>query len=91
MTDYVLKKMARIHCARGPKRCITCKEYSKDKKWALLDIAPSENPMAARPMIEIEMDGEMVFQTYDVLKYFDKKLEAIEYAKEKNLDFEIMD
>jgi hypothetical protein len=91
MTDFVLKKMTRIHCARGPNRCKTCKEYAKDKKWALLDIAPTENPMAARPMIEIEIDGEMVFQTYDVLKYFDKKKEAIEYAKEKNLDYEIMD
>ena len=26
MTDYVLKKMARIHCARGPKNCKICKE-----------------------------------------------------------------
>ena len=90
MTKYIIKKMARLHCARGPKRCEICKEYSKDKKWALLDIAPSENPMAARPMIEIEIDGEMVFLTYDVLKYFDKKKEAIEYAKDKNFDFELM-
>ncbi len=91
MTKYILKKMARLHCARGSKRCKICKEYSKEKKWALLDIAPSKNPTAARPMIEIEIDGKMVFLTYDVLKYFDKKIEAIEYVKEKNLVIELID
>ena len=51
MYDYVLKKMAKIHCARGPKRCDKCADFAKDIKWALLDIAPEKNPMAARPMM----------------------------------------
>lgn len=85
------KKMARIHCALGPKRCKTYNEYDKEMKWALLDIAPSEHPMVARPMIEIEMNGEKVFQTFDVMKYFDKKKEAIDYSKENNIEMKILD
>ncbi|NHJ49624.1 MAG: hypothetical protein FK733_17675 [Asgard group archaeon] len=91
MVKYIIKKMARLHCARGPKRCKTCKEYAKDKKWALLDIAPDKHPMAARPMIEIEMDGEKVFMTYDVLNYFDDKKEATEYANKNNMHYEIIE
>ena len=88
---YVIKKMAKIHCARGPKRCKTCRDYAKEKKFALLDIAPEDHPEAARPMIEIEIDGEKVFQVYDVIAYFDSKKEAENYAKKKLWDYVILE
>jgi hypothetical protein len=80
-----------LHCARGPKRCETCKEYAKEKKWALLDIAPNEHPMAARPMVEIEVNGEKVFMTYDVIRYFDNKEEAIRFIENNRLQIELIE
>ncbi|NHJ05607.1 MAG: hypothetical protein EAX90_12345 [Candidatus Heimdallarchaeota archaeon] len=82
---YLIKKMTKIHCARGPKRCKICEEYAKEMKYALLDIAPESHPEAARPMIEIEVEGEKVFQVYDVLAYFDLLDEVENYAKEQGL------
>lgn len=91
MTHHVLKKMARIHCARGPKRCKICKEYAEDKRWALLIVNPDENPMATRPMIELEVDGEMVFQQFDVLAYYDDIKEALNYVEEKGIKVHVID
>jgi len=91
MTDFVLKKMARIHCARGPKRCKICKEYAEDKSWALLNINPEENPMAARPMIEIEVEGEMVFMPFDVVAYYDDIKSAMEYVNEKGIKVKLQE
>ena len=91
MTDYALKNMARIHCARGPKRCKICKEYAEDKRWALLIINPDNNPMAARPMIEIEVDGEMVFLPYDVAGYYDDIKNAMEYENKKGIKVTILE
>ncbi|MHA1213245.1 MAG: hypothetical protein ACTSSH_12400 [Candidatus Heimdallarchaeota archaeon] len=88
--NYVLKKMARIHCAKGPKRCRTCKKYAKEKKLTLLDIAPDEHPMAARPMIELDVEGEKTFLPFDVVAYFDTVEEAQKYAEKNDLTFDII-
>jgi hypothetical protein len=77
--------MAKIHCARGPKRGPICKEYAKIQKYALLDIAPEKNPHAARPMIKIDHEGESFWVTFDVLAYFDTLDEAKAFAEEKKL------
>jgi len=90
LTQHVLKKMARIHCARGPNRCKICKEYAEDKRWALLNTEPDENPMAARPMIELEIEGEKVFVPFDVIAYYDDIKEAMEYANERGLKVEVL-
>ena len=84
---YVIKKMSPIHCARGPNRCKTCKEYAKEEKYALLDIAPNDPELMARPMIQIEIDGKKEFRVFDVVKYFDTLEAAKDYAKEKKLSF----
>ena len=83
--------MTRIHCAKGPRVCKICKEYAKDLKWALLDIAPEVNPMAARPMIELEVDGERVFLPFDVIAYYDEFKDAMEYINDKGIKVEIID
>jgi len=99
MIQHVLKKMARIHCARGPNRCKICKEYAEDKRWALLLVNPDEkllvnpdeNPMATRPMIELEVDGEMVFLPFDVLSYWDDIISAMDYVEAKGLKVHVID
>ena len=90
MTDFVMKKMARIHCARGPKRCDICKEYVTDLKWALLNVDPTEHLDAARPMIELEFEGEMVFVPFDVIAYYDDIKDAMEYVNERGIKVEIL-
>lgn len=91
MSYYVLKKMARIHCARGPKGCEICKEYAKELKWTLLLINPDDNPFSARPMLEIELEGEMVWMPFDVVAYYDNIETAMEYVNEHKLKVEIID
>jgi len=91
MIQHVLKKMARIHCARGPNRCKICKEYAEDKRWALLLVNPDENPMATRPMIELEVDGEMVFLPFDVLSYWDDIEAAMKHVNEKGIKVTILE
>jgi len=91
MTEkYVLKRMAKMHCARGPNRCKTCKEYAKEKKVALLDTNPDDPELIARPMIELEFEGEMIFVPFDVLAYFDTFEEAKAYAQKKNYTVSVL-
>ena len=89
-TKYVLKRMAKMHCAKGPYRCKTCKEYAKEKKVALLDTDPDDPGLIARPMIEIEFEGEKIFVPYDVLAYFDTFEEAKAYALKKNYTVSVL-
>ena len=56
-------------------------------RCALLDIAPDDPQLVARPMIQIEIDGEKKFLVFDIVKYFDTLEEAKEYTKEKNLPY----
>jgi hypothetical protein len=82
--------MVRIHCARGPKRCKTCKEYAKDKKVALLDTDPDDQGLIARPMMEIEFEGEKIHVPFDVLAYFESFEEAKDHAEKKNMEVTIL-
>lgn len=82
---FVLKKMSPIHCARGPTRCEKCKEYAQQTKIALLKVLTQDKGLQARPIIELEINGEKQFHPFDVIKYFDALEEAKNYAKEKDL------
>ncbi|MCK5046402.1 MAG: hypothetical protein KAS22_07470 [Candidatus Heimdallarchaeota archaeon] len=82
--------MAKMHCAKGPNRCKTCKEYAKERKVALLDTSPDDPGLIARPMIEIEFEGEKIFVPFDVLAYFDTFEEAKEYAAKNNIVVSIL-
>jgi len=89
-TNYVLKKIARVHCAKGPANCRNCKKYAKGRRFGLLDTIPDEHPMVARPMIEVEIDGERTFVPYEVIAYFNTLEDAQEYAIKKGITFEIL-
>lgn len=78
--------MAKIHCARGPKRCPICLEYSKESKYALLEIDPQQNPQATRPMMQLELDGEKSFHVFDVIAYFDSEEEVEKYVKKNGME-----
>ena len=86
--QYVVKKMAKIHCAKGPKGCKKCREYAKEIRYALLDTNPQENELAARPMIELEVMGEKTWVTFDVVAYFETMEELNEYTAKKDIEIE---
>ena len=89
--NYVIKKMHPIHCARGPKGCKKCREYARKEKYALLDIAPDDIEMIARPMIELEINGEKILMVFDVISYFDTLDEAKDYANENDIEYEFIE
>jgi len=55
-----------------------------------LDTDPDDPGLIARPMIELEFEGEKIFLPYDVLAYFDTFEEAKAYAKKKNYSVSII-
>ncbi|MHA1298484.1 MAG: hypothetical protein ACTSO9_03470 [Candidatus Helarchaeota archaeon] len=82
--NYVIRKMALPHCARGPKWCEKCAEAAKNKRTYLLEVYFDPGTMA-RPMIEISVQGEKMLNVYDVIKEFKTEEKAREYAKENGL------
>lgn len=87
---YVIKKMARVHCAKGPENCRNCKKYAKGTRYGLLDITPEEHPVITRPMIEIKLDGEKIVVPYELIAYFYKLEDAEDYAKRNEITFELL-
>lgn len=82
---YVVKKMAKIHCAKGSKGCRKCRDYAKEQKYALLDTNPQEHELVARPMIALEIQGKKIWVTFDVIAYFNTMDEVKEYTTKKEL------
>jgi len=81
--------MVPFHCQKGAPSCAKCQALKEEgPKYCLLDLM-GRGGMIARPMMQLEWEGEMVWFEYDFLKIFDNDDEAIEYAKENNI--EIMD
>ena len=60
-------------------------KQKQEKRIALLDVCPSNPTTIARPMIEIERNGEKQNRVFDVAKVFKNKAEARKYAKENNI------
>ena len=72
--------MTPSHCQRGSRGCEICKKLAQEgEKYCLIEIV-GRNGMIARPMIEVEIDGEKVFCEFDLLKIFIDQKEAKEYA-----------
>ncbi len=82
--NHVIRKMSFPHCARGPKNCAKCREAAKDVKIYLLKVYPDPGTMA-RPIIEVNISGEKVWQVYDVIRDFKNEKEAREYVKKNGL------
>lgn len=78
--------MPKLHCARGPKRCDTCKEFLEEgESFCLIELWPSPREVT-RPMTDVVIEGEKVFADYDVLLRFENEEEAKNYSKEHNIE-----
>jgi len=79
-------KMIPFHCARPSGSCTKCKALAdKGPKYCLLDLMGRGGEIA-RPMMQLEWEGEMVWFEYDFLKIFDNDNEALAYAKEHDIE-----
>lgn len=83
-----IQKRKRIHCARGPRGCKICAEYAKEDVYCLLELFP-EPGMMARPMAEVEIEGEKMMCEFDIVKYFDTEKEARDYGEKNNIPVDI--
>lgn len=85
--DYidVIKKMPRIHCARGPKICEKCKEYIKDVSFCLVRVY-LEPQNEARPITEIYVGCRKIIGEYDIIKRFKSPKKAKEFAIKNGID-----
>ncbi|MHA1377214.1 MAG: hypothetical protein ACTSRG_02420 [Candidatus Helarchaeota archaeon] len=80
--NYVIRKMSLPHCARGPKECEKCAEAAKDIRIYLLKTYPDPGTMT-RPIIEINVHGNKIWQVYDVINDFESEEKAKDYANKK--------
>lgn len=78
MKCAIIQKIALAHCARGTRTCPKCREVYT-RKYCLLDICVEGN--AARPVIEVEINGEKAWREFDIIKIFETCDEAIAYAE----------
>ncbi|MBD3197437.1 MAG: hypothetical protein GF317_20450 [Candidatus Lokiarchaeota archaeon] len=87
--DYVriIKKIPRIHCARGPKICDKCKQASKEKSYSLIKvyIEPSN---IARPITEVYVGCRKIVGEFEVQKRFKTLEEAKKYAIEHGIEID---
>ncbi len=81
----IIRQLSPPHCARGPTRCDKCREAAERKEICLLRVY-FDHGIAARPMIELEIDGETSFYEYDVLRVFSNENEALDHAKKNLID-----
>ncbi|MGY5876791.1 MAG: hypothetical protein RTU30_13665 [Candidatus Thorarchaeota archaeon] len=82
---YLIIRVRRgMHCARGPKHCSKCAEASKNVSIVLLELVGDDGRMA-RPVIEVERDGDRFHLAFNIVKKFDTEEEARAYAKEHGI------
>ncbi len=79
MAKLIIRKMQSAHCKRGPAVCEQCREMDVEKP-CLLDIDPDDRGLMQRRVIELVLDGEIVWREYDIVRSFTDEQEAREYA-----------
>ena len=85
MSQYIIRKMRLAHCKRGPAVCVKCREMDEER-ICLLDICPPDQGMVQRRVIEIHGDGESVWREFDIVRAFESKEEAREYADQNDIE-----
>ena len=82
----IIKRMPRIHCARGPLRCNKCKELEeKGGSYSLIQVF-LEPVDYASPITEIQVNGEKIFGAYNIIQRFEDISEAKKYAEENDVE-----
>ncbi len=82
--EQIIRRLSPPHCARGPKYCSKCREAAKSERICLLRIFHDAGEIA-RPVIELDRNGQRSFHEYDVLRDFENKATALEFAKSNNI------
>ena len=82
---YIIRKMRLAHCKRGPAVCQKCREMDQEK-IVLLDICPPHPGELQRRVIELEREGESVWLEFDIVRVFENRKEAQDYAAENGID-----
>jgi len=80
----ILRRIRLAHCKRGPDRCETCRAWDVGR-WCLLDVSPSDPGMVQRRVIEVELEGELQWREYDVVRAFDDEAAARSYVAAEGL------
>ena len=81
MPHFVIRAIRMAHCKRGPLVCRECREADVTE-ICLLETYPPGSGDAQRRMIEVEVDGKIVWREYEIARTFDSEQEARDYAKE---------
>jgi len=84
MTRYIVRRVRTAHCKLGPLRCEKCKEMDVGR-ICLLDIAPPDQGLVQRRVIEVEIDGESTWREFDIVKAFESAETAQAYARENGI------
>ena len=78
-----MKKIVKItpfHCQRGSRGCEKCRKLAEEgEKYCLIELF-GRGGMIARPMIEVEINGDKTFSEFDLLMVFENHREATNYA-----------
>jgi hypothetical protein len=83
-SEEVIRKVTVPHCARGSRRCEKCEEAARIEKICLVRIFFDHGGIA-RPMMEIERDGDKLLLEFDVIRVFKDEEEARRYSKTNNI------
>ena len=84
MSRYIIKKLRLAHCKRGPSTCEKCREMDVER-ICLLDVCPPDAGKVQRRVIQVEVGGEEVWREFDIVRAFESKEEAIEYADKNGI------
>lgn len=81
-------KMTPFHCAKSARGCAKCKALADEgPKYCLLSFFGG-NEVEARPVMEIEWNGEKVWADYGIVEVFESKDEALKYSKQHDVKIE---
>ena len=69
-----------VHCARGPKRCATCRAFAGAKQWLLFAVDYEYDGKEARPTMLFLVGGETIKYPYNVIGSFADEPSARAFA-----------
>ncbi len=85
MPHHIIRLIFLSHCKRGPENCQKCRAMG-GPRICLLDIAPPDQGMVQRRVIELQIDGERAWREFDVIRVFADEAEARAYAAANGID-----
>lgn len=88
MSHHIIRAISMSHCKRGPESCPKCRAVS-GPRICLLDIAPPDQGMVQRRVIEVQINGERVWREFDVIRVFAGEAEARAWAAEHKVDIDL--